>query len=103
MLFSLVCDCEVVLPLELQLPSLHTILAFDMITKDNHKLHLQELETLDEKKLQAQQHIEFYQVKISHAFNKKVKEWVFTLSDLILIVKCPMIVTHKSRGKFQPK
>jgi len=36
-----------------------------MIKEDNDQLRLQELETLDEKRLQAQQHIELYQARIS--------------------------------------
>ena len=44
-----------------------------MTMEDNDRLRLQKLETLDEKWLQAQQHIELYQAWISKAFNKKVK------------------------------
>lgn len=52
--FSLVYDCEAVIPLEIQLPSLHTALALEMTNEDTHKLRLQALETLDEKRLHAQ-------------------------------------------------
>jgi len=48
-----------------------------MTTEDNDRLRLQELEALDEKRLQGQQHIELYQARISKAFNKKVKQRVF--------------------------
>jgi len=44
-----------------------------MTKEDNDQLHLQELEALDEKWLQAQQRIELYQARISKAFNEKVK------------------------------
>ena len=40
--------------------------------EDNDRLRLQELEALDDW-LQAQQHIELYQARISKGFNKKVK------------------------------
>ena len=43
-----------------------------MTTEDNDRLRLQELEARDEKRLQAQQHIELYQARISKALNKKV-------------------------------
>lgn len=52
--FSLVYCCEAILSLEIQLPSLHTTLVLEMTIKNNHKQHLQELEALDVKKLQAQ-------------------------------------------------
>ena len=58
-----------------------------MTDEDNHQLCLQELEVLDEKQLQAQQRIEFYQARISKAFNKKVKERIFQKVDLVLAVR----------------
>jgi len=71
-----------------------------MTDEDNHRLCLQELEVLDEKQIQTQQRIEFYQARISKAFNKKVKERIFQKGDLVLTVRRPMIITHKSKGKF---
>ena len=41
---------------------------------EKHRLRLQELEALDNKRLQAQQQIELYQAWVFRAFNKKVKE-----------------------------
>jgi len=74
------------------------------ITKENNdRLCLQEIEALDEKQLQAQQHIELYQARISKAFNKKDKQRVFQNGDLVLAVRRPMIMTHKTKGKFSPK
>ena len=85
------------------MPSLRVALITRMTKEDNDRLHLQELEALDEKRLQAQQHIELYQARISKAFNKKVKQRVFQKGDLVLAVRRPMIMTHKTKGKFQPK
>jgi len=58
--FSLVYGYELVLSLEIQMPSLQVALATKMTKEDNDRLRLQELEALDEKRLQAQQHIELY-------------------------------------------
>jgi len=74
-----------------------------MTIEDNDRLHLQELEALDEKRLQAQKHIESYQARNSKAFNKKVKQRIFQKGDLVLAVRRPMIMMHKTKGKFQPK
>jgi len=74
-----------------------------MTKEDNNRLRLQELEALYKKWLQAQQRIELYQARISKAFNKKVKERVFQKGDLVLAVRRPMVMTHKTKGKFQPK
>ena len=74
-----------------------------MMDEENHRLSLQELEALDDKRLQAQQQIKLYQARITRAFNKKVRERVFKNVDLVLAVRRPMVMTHKTKRKFQPK
>jgi len=71
-----------------------------MTKEDNDRLRLQELKALDEKRLQAQQYIELYQVQILKASDKKVKQRVFQKGDLVLAVRRLMIMTHKTNGKF---
>jgi len=78
-------------------------LATKMTKEDNDGKCPQELEALNEKWLQAQQCIELYQARISKAFNKKVKERVFQKGDLVLVIRWPMVMTHKIKDKFQPK
>ena len=51
--FSLVYGCEAAIPLEIQMPSLRVALMTRMTKEDNDRLRLQELEALDEKRLQA--------------------------------------------------
>ena len=51
--FFLVYECEAVIPLEIQMSSLRVALTTKMTDEDNHQLRLQELEALDEKRLQA--------------------------------------------------
>ena len=43
------------------------------------------------------------QAQIFKTFKKKVKERTFKKDDLILAVRRPIVVTHKTKGKFQPK
>ena len=66
-------------------------------------MQLQELEALDDKRVQAQQQIELYQARITKAFNRKVKERTFKKGDLVLAVRRPMVIMHKTKEKFQPK
>ena len=73
MSYSLVYGVEAVLPLERQIPSLRIAIQEGLTGKENAKLRLQELEALDEKRLEAQQRLECYQARLSSAFNKKVK------------------------------
>ena len=48
------------LPLKRQIPSLRIKIQEGFPSKENVKLRLEELETLDGKKLDAQQHLECY-------------------------------------------
>ena len=74
-----------------------------MTNEEKHRLRLKELEALSDKRLQAQQQIKLYQARITRVFNKKVKERTFKKGDLVLAVRRPMVMTHKAKGKFQPK
>ena len=74
-----------------------------MTTEEHHQKRLEELEMLDEKRLEAQQQIELYQARITRAFNKKVRQRVFKEGDLVLAVRRPMVLTSKKKGKFEPK
>ena len=49
--YALVYGVEVVLPLEIQIPSLCIAILEGLSEDDNHKLRLTELESLDEKRL----------------------------------------------------
>ncbi|TYK15311.1 uncharacterized protein E5676_scaffold1706G00190 [Cucumis melo var. makuwa] len=71
--YSLVYSVEVILPLEREISSLRMAVQEELTTEDNVKLRLQELEALDEKRLEAQQALECYQARMSKAFDKHVK------------------------------
>ena len=83
-LYSLVDGVEVVLPLERQIPSLRIAIQEGIINEENARLILEELEALDEKILEAQQHLECYQARLSRAFNKRVRPRSFQVGDLVL-------------------
>ena len=38
--------------------------------------------------------------RITRAFNKKVKKRTFKKGDLVLVVRRPMVMTHKTKKKF---
>jgi len=54
----------------------------EMTNEEKHRLRLQELETLDDKRLQAQQQIELHQGQITRAFNKKARSGLSRKSTL---------------------
>ncbi|KAK4390343.1 hypothetical protein Sango_2097600 [Sesamum angolense] len=71
--YSLVYGVEVVLPLESQIPSLCITIQEGLTVEDNACLRLEELKALDEKRIEAQQQIQFYQAPMTRVFNKKVQ------------------------------
>ncbi|KAK3011678.1 hypothetical protein RJ639_010858 [Escallonia herrerae] len=101
--YSLVYGVEAVLPLEQQIPSLRIAIQEGLTSEDNARLHLEELEALDEKRLEAQQRLECYQARLSRAFNKRVRPRSFTVGDLVLAVRRPIITTHRTGNKFTSK
>ncbi|XP_074307845.1 uncharacterized protein LOC141642801 [Silene latifolia] len=101
--YALVYGVEVVLPLELQIPSLRIAIQEGLTDDENGKLRLSELEALDEKRLEAQQKLQCYQARLSRAFNKKVCPRSFQVGDLVLAVRRPIITSHKPVGKFTSK
>ena len=100
--YSLVYGSEAVLPLEVQLPSLR-VAAQLTNPEENTKIRLAELEALDEKRLDAQQRLEIYQAQVAGAFNKKVKFRSFSVGDLVLTVRRPVVIARRMKGKFEPK
>ncbi|XP_051132475.1 uncharacterized protein LOC127252363 [Andrographis paniculata] len=101
--YSLVYGVEAVLPLERQIPSLRIALQEELTTEENVRLRLEELEALDEKRLQAQQRLECYQARLSRAYNKKVKSRSFQIGDLVLAVRRPIVINFRSGNKFLSK
>ncbi|KAJ8621804.1 hypothetical protein MRB53_030333 [Persea americana] len=101
--FSLVYGCKAVVPLEVQIPSLRVSLQNEITQESNVKLRLQELDNLDERRLEALQSVELYQARMAGSFDKKVRQRAHKKGDLVLAVKRPMVFAHKSKGKFEPK
>ena len=98
----MVYGSEAVLPLEIQLPSLRV--AVQLTEPDeNVKVRLAELEALDEQRLAVQQRLEIYQAQAVGAFNKRVKFRIFSVGDLVLTVRRPIVIHRKTPGKFEPK
>ncbi|KAI5347393.1 hypothetical protein L3X38_015272 [Prunus dulcis] len=100
--YSLVYGSEAILPLEIQLPSLRV--ATHLVNpNENVKVRLAELEALDEKCLSVQQKLEVYQAQMAGAFNRKVKFRSFSVGDLVLTIRRPIVITRKMHGKFVSK
>lgn len=59
---------EVVLPLEVQIPTLRIAIYNQITAEQNAQIWLRELESLDEARLAAKQNIKLYQARIVKAF-----------------------------------
>ena len=70
--FPLTDGAEVVLLLEVEIPSLRFSLKGLVTNEDYYAMRLQELELLDEKCQASFDHMRVYQKHMSKAFNKKV-------------------------------
>jgi len=76
--YNLVFGLKVVLPLEMQLPSLRVAMQFTD-PDENTQVRLAKPEALDERQLLAQQQLEIYQAQMAGAFNRRVKFCSFAL------------------------
>ncbi|KAL0305361.1 UNVERIFIED_CONTAM: hypothetical protein Sangu_3035700 [Sesamum angustifolium] len=101
--YALVYGVKAILPLEQQIPSLRIAIQEVLTEEENAQIRLEELEALDEKRLEAQQRLECYQTRLSRAFNKKVRPCSFQVGDLVLSVRRPIITTQRTGNKFLPK
>jgi hypothetical protein len=89
--------------LEIQLPSLR-VAVNEKITQDEQiQLRYQELDALEEQRLHALQNLELYRQNMVRAYDKLVKQRVFRKGELVLVLRRPIVVTQKTRGKFEPK
>ncbi|XP_073061914.1 uncharacterized protein [Primulina eburnea] len=101
--YALVYGVEAIVPLEQQIPSLRMAVQEGLTEEENARLRLEELEALDEKRLEAQQRFECYKACLSRAFNKKVRSRSFQVCYLVLAVRRPIITAHRTGNKFTSK
>ena len=82
--FSLVYRVDVVLPIEVGIPTLRISLK-GLNTNDDYRIsRFQELELLDRHQQVAWDHLQAYQQYMSRSYQNKVKPHDFQLVDLIL-------------------
>jgi hypothetical protein len=76
----------------------------DELTEDERVLlRYQELNTVEEGRLNALQNLELYRKNMARAYDKLVKPRVFRKGESVLALRRPIILKGKSRGKFEPK
>ena len=86
----MVYGVEAVLPLEIEIPSLRIALHYSATDKEKIRLRLEELDALDEKRLQAQQCLEVYRARMERAYKKLARVRQFRKGELVLAVPRPL-------------
>ncbi|KAI5384949.1 hypothetical protein KIW84_071802 [Lathyrus oleraceus] len=82
--FSLVYGMEVVLPVEVEIPSRRVLMEAKLTDAEWVQSRYDQLNLIEEKRLTAMCHDQLYQQRIKKAFDKKVKPCVFREGDLVL-------------------
>jgi len=98
--FSLVYGMEVVLPFEVEIPSLRVLMETKLEEDEWVKARYDQLGFIEEKRLAAVCHGQLYQKRMKKAFDKKVPPREFHEGDLV--VKKIISVQKDHRDKWMP-
>ncbi|RDX84787.1 hypothetical protein CR513_34094, partial [Mucuna pruriens] len=98
--YSLVYGTKVVLPIEVEIPSLRVLVEAELDDAEWVQSRLDQLKLIEEKRLMAIYDGQLYQRRIKNAFDKKVRPRVFKEGDLVLKKILPN--SKNTRGKWAP-
>ena len=98
--YQLVYGMEAVLPIEVEIPSLRVIMEAKLEEAKWAKARYDQLNLIDEKRLETIHHSRLYQCRLIRAFNIKVKPWEFREGELV--TKKISIRQGDPRGKWTP-
>ena len=96
--FSLVYGMEVVLPFEVEVPSLRILAESGLKESEWAQAHFDQLNLIEGKRLAAMSHGHLYQKRVKNAFDKKVRTRRFSERDLVL--KKMSHAVKDNRGKW---
>lgn len=98
--FSLVYGMEVVLPVEVEIPSLRVLMDVKLDEAEWVQTRYDQLNLINEKRLASICHGQLYQKKMKRSFDKKVRPRNFQVGDLVL--KRIILPQSDPRGKWIP-
>jgi len=91
------------IPLEIEIPYLRVSLKDIINEEDQQKERLQQLEALDEKRINAFEHLRAYHTSIKREYDKKIKPKEFQIVYFVLLKNMSNTTTSQEhKGKFQP-
>ncbi|GAA0153306.1 hypothetical protein LIER_11576 [Lithospermum erythrorhizon] len=94
--YALVYGVEVILSLEVQIPSLRVGVNAEITQEEATQLRLQELDSLDEQRLNARQRLECFQSRITKSYNKRFRQRSYQVGDMMLAVRRPIHIQRKN-------
>nr|AAT93985.1 putative polyprotein [Oryza sativa Japonica Group] len=100
--FELAYGQEAVLPVEVNLGSLHYIKQDDLSSEDYKMLMGDNLDEVIDKRLKALEEIEKEKKRVAKAYNKRVKAKLFQVGDLVWKTILPLGTRSKEFGKWSP-
>ena len=95
--YSLVYGMEVVLPIEVQIPSLRIMNDAGLNEDDWIQTRLDQINLINEKRLTVVYHGQMYQKQMIKGFNKKVRRQEYQVEDLV--IKCIILPQGDPRVK----
>ena len=98
--FSLVYEMEVVLPFEVEVPSLRILVESGLKESESAQPCFDQLNLIEGKRLAAMSHGRLYQRWVKNTFDKKVRPHKFNEGDLVL--KKVSQALKDNRGKWAP-
>nr|XP_027083554.1 uncharacterized protein K02A2.6-like [Coffea arabica] len=98
--YSLMYEMEAVLPVEIEIPSLRILMEAQIEEAEWVRERQEQLSLIDEKRLNAVYHGQYYQQRMARAYNKKVKPRLFDVGDKVLKRILPM--QDEAKEKFAP-
>nr|KYP68997.1 Transposon Ty3-I Gag-Pol polyprotein [Cajanus cajan] len=98
--YKLVYGHEAILPIDINLQSIHVQRQNELPVEDYWNLMYDELIRLDDERMTAIQNVIHQKEKIARVYNKKVKSKQFLSGDLVLKVILPMDQKSRDRGKW---
>jgi hypothetical protein len=98
--FSLVYGMEAVLPVEVEIPSMRVLMEAKLSEAEWCQSRYDQLNLIEEKRMNALCHGQLYQKRMKQAFDRKVRPREFKEGDLVL--KKILSFQPDSRGKWTP-
>ncbi|XP_062013819.1 uncharacterized protein LOC133730203 [Rosa rugosa] len=101
--FALTYGHDAMLPVEVKLKSLRFAAQNEMVADDYTQAMIQELEELDQERMDAYNRMEAQKKAVARAYNKRVKSKSFAEEDLVWKAVLPIGTKDRRFGKWSPR